>query len=134
MGKRNLVLAFIFFSLRVALHAQAFSVPISQKVVELEIILPNGQLAKVQARDGTMVTIRDSRNGYSYAFVPALDPTSNQLSIMTLSLSSQGKDGGEHAQFLSMFDNLALGSSFDYAPGGVKFQIQPKSISTGYFP
>lgn len=116
---------------------QAFSAPISDEVLEVQLRLPNGKTAQVRSREGTMITVEDEKSGYKYGFIPILEPTRQSSSFMVLEFL----DGGERIQQIPGLKKFTLSVPLDIkikgrAPSGpgLSFRLNVRSIETGYFP
>jgi hypothetical protein len=134
MSRKNLFVGLAVFAMSgAATFGQAFSIPTSDKVVELHLILPDGKIAKVQAREGTMVTIHDGTSGTTQGFVPKLEDNDKTLSILVLQIFDQGAGRSNVKQFGYM-KGLIFGSSAEVDMPAGKFEMEPRSVGMGSFP
>lgn len=88
-----------------AAHTEVFSVPVSKKIIEVEMVLPNGELARVSVREGAMITVRDEA-GNGYGFVPMLS-SSRVAGISLLEIKRQ--DTQDHVTQLDDPGSIRLG-------------------------
>lgn len=112
-----------------AAEQAAFSVPVSAKVLEATLVLPDGQEGRLQVRDGGMITVRDNVTGEAYHFVPAVSESDAQrVEVMVLRgfKTESGDEGVEQIgdpQVLSLGgDSMALAAAFGLRLDGISEQ------------
>lgn len=107
--------------------AESFSVPVSNRVIVGELSLPNSTTAEFEAREGTMVRVDAVEAGYSYAFIPIIDPRTNQtrFTIFEISDLESGKEGV--VEVASATD----GSGLDF--GGQRFSLRVHEVERREF-
>lgn len=129
-----LVLAGLLYGSSLAVYAQAFAVPRSDEVVQVEIILPGGGQAKVEVRDGTMLTIRDEELGSMYGFAMTVDPGAARATMTTVEISDLSGGGQAVKQVGGASENLVEGYPLEVStPFGV-FGFRLAGIVEGQFP
>lgn len=70
----------------------AFSVPISDKLVHGELLLPNGEKAEFFIREGAMLKFKDTEYGYYYGLTPVVED--DEVTFTLFELKEVG-DGDE---------------------------------------
>lgn len=77
----------VFALISGAAHAtEPFAVPSTDKLLEFDISLPDGHVAKVWAREGSMITVQGSLGGVAlhHGFVPVRDKQSVRILPLNL--------------------------------------------------
>src|ERR1700710_2562472 len=85
-----------------AVSAQ-FTLPTSDKLLEVNVSYPGGEAAaRVEARQGTMITVRSekTRTWYGFVLMPeGLDPEKvTNLTAVVFDLVPEGNNSGVHAK------------------------------------
>ena len=113
-------------------HAQAFSIPVADKLVELEVSPPGSKPAQVGVREGSMATIRGVGREHQYALIVTLDKVSQLPKVTLLEVLDQ-PEGGQKVQKLGALRDVALGEAvaFDVPEGRLGVKIG--RISTARF-
>lgn len=134
MSRKILIAGLVtFVASGVPILGQAFSVPISDKVVELSVTLPDGKMAKIQAREGSMITVHDRVSGTTQGFVPQLENNDKTLSILVLQIFDLGSGKADVRQ-AGLTKGLIFGSSSEFAAPAGNFGIEPINVGKGSFP
>jgi hypothetical protein len=116
------------------LQGQAFSVPRSDEVIQVEIVLPGGAQAKAEVRDGSLLTIRnDAGGGYLYGFAMAVDAKSKRAAVTSVEIFDLPGGGQRVSQFGGPED-LMSGSPLEVETSRGIFQFRLINIVTGKFP
>ena len=113
----------------------AFSVPVSDKVLEGQVQLPNGSHADVVVRDGGMVTIRDERNGYMLGLAAKVDdPAKKTVGVRAFDIHADGE--GQAAEEIpgTAMDGARIGRPHAVNAAGHEFEFQIQAIKQGIFP
>ena len=114
------------------LHAQVFSVPISDKVIRFDLVMPGGELAQVEAREGSLVKVQDESSDYIYAFAFYLEKKGQDKgAVRFLPFQIKGEDieqlGGAPFKVKGRLPSLVS------TPDG-QFKVTVKSVGVGRFP
>lgn len=113
-----------------------FTVPISDKVVSLEISLPGAEdPAFVKARDGSMLTISNREDGYAFSLVPAIVGSADGSPLVRLLALEIHQDGQatDVRQFAE--EDLTLSTSAWISKSGAgDFEVTLLDTGTGQFP
>jgi len=137
---RSIILCILFrliiFS-PLGVRAQAFSVPVSDLVLKVEMISPDSRTSGVavhlDCRDGAMITVRDESASYRYGFAIASDRLNGKnVGLISFSLlpSSQG---GESVRQLGKRLSGRIGEVIVVETPSGKFDIKVASVRTGRF-
>ena len=130
--KRWLVGPLLALYLPFAAHSQAFSIPVSNKLVELEVSPPGSKPAQLGVREGSMATLHGAGREYQYALIVTLDKVSQLPKVTLLEVRDQ-PEGGQKVQKLGALRDVALGEAvaFDVPEGRLGVKIG--RISTARF-
>lgn len=127
--------AFAAFFLATSVQAQAFSVPRSDQVLVLELTTPEGERAKVEVRDGSLLTVRyDDDSSYLYGFSMAADAKLTSATISPLDIRDLWDGGQEVRQLAKTIGDVPVGSSFEIPTPRGTFEFKLLSIVEGLFP
>lgn len=103
-----------------------YSIPVSPKVIEGTILLPDGQTGMIRVRDGAMITVRDDRTGETFKLVPAISTEDPGMVNVLVLRSFKTKSGDEGVEQVGDVQGLSLGADSDFSsiagPFGLRFE------------
>lgn len=108
-----------------SLSAAPFAIPRSDLVVEGELALPDGTLARFISRDGTMVSVRSTEpeGGYWYGFIPVIKKESGAVNFAAYVISSL-PEGGEEVKEVDPGRDILVGSGEGFsAPTAIRINV-----------
>jgi len=96
----------VFLAWAAETKGQAFGVPTSDRVVRAEIQLPDGKMATVDIREGTLVTLKNRDLGFMVGLSPSVDEVDGHVELLVVDIDEV--DQRSDVQFLAQ-QGLALG-------------------------
>jgi hypothetical protein len=116
----------------VPIQGQAFSIPTSNKLIEMDLVIPGGREVKIFAREGEMSTIKDASRDYEYALIVTLDRVTSLPKLTLLEITNL-PDGGQRVEKLGEQRDLILGARGKLAAKNEQIEFRVLGIETGSF-
>jgi hypothetical protein len=99
---------------------EAYTVPVSDRLVRLEVTLPSGTIAKGMVQEGQMFRVRSGEGKISYGFAPNLQGESPVVRVYRIELHSSGNEKIQRVEQIP----VALGSSETTKSLGARYEVR----------